>query len=139
MVPLMKREILAPAALGLALLLSACVSTNAVRLGAAPARPPVAESQVVIYRTAEQIPGRYEEVALLNSTAEATWTNEAKMYASMRRKAGQLGANGVLLDAMNEPSAGAKVAAAVFGVGGAERKGKAIAIYVFAKDSAATH
>lgn len=127
----MKRATTYSALLGLSLLLPACVSTNAVRLGAAPARPPVAESQVVIYRTANQIPGRYEEVALLNSTGEATWTNEEKMYNSMRKKAGQLGANGILLDAMSEPSAGAKVAAAVFGVGGAERKGKAIAIYVF--------
>lgn len=127
----MKRATTLSALLGLSILLSACVSTNAVRLGAAPARAPVAESQVVIYRTADQIPGKYEEVALLNSTAEASWTNEEKMYNSMRKKAGQLGANGILLDAMSEPSAGAKVAAAVLGVGGAQRKGKAIAIYVF--------
>ena len=133
----MKRATLSPAVLGLMLLLSACVQTNAVRLGAAPARPPVPEAQVAIYRDASQVPGRYEEIALLNSTAEAKWTNEAKMYDSMRKKAAKLGANGIILDAMSEPSAGAKVAAAVFGVGGAERKGKAIAVYVFPADSAA--
>ena len=127
----MKRATLSSAALGLMLLLSACVQTNAVRLGAAPARPPVPEAQVVVYRSASQIPGRYEEVALLNSTGEATWTNEAKMFESMRKKAAKLGANAIVLDAMSEPSAGAKVAAAVFGVGGAERKGKAIAVFVF--------
>ena len=132
----MKRATLSSAALGLMLLLSACVQTNAVRLGAAPARPPVPEAQVVVYRSASQIPGRYEEVALLNSTGEATWTNEEKMYNSMRKKAAKLGANGIVLDAMSEPSAGAKVAAAVFGVGGAERKGKAIAVYVFPDSTA---
>jgi hypothetical protein len=115
----------------------ACVRTNAVRLGAAPAtaRPAVATEQVAVYRTAAQVPGRYEEVALLNSTGESSWTNEEKMLNSMRKKAGQMGANGVILDAISEPSAGAKVAGAFLGTG-SERKGKAIAIYVF-PDSAA--
>ncbi|HEU4629431.1 MAG TPA: hypothetical protein VFS08_06775 [Gemmatimonadaceae bacterium] len=113
----------------LALVLGACVSTNAVKLGVGPARPPVPEDAVAIYRTADQVPGRYEEVALLNASGESIWTNEAKMLNAMRRKAGQMGANAIILDAISEPGAGAKVAAAVLGVG-AERKGKAIAIYV---------
>ena len=117
------------AAAALALVLGACVSTNAVRLGAAPARPPVAEEAVAVYRTAAQVPGKYEEIALLNATGESSWTNEAKMMNSMRKKAGKMGANAIILDAISEPGAGAKVAAAVLGVG-AERKGKAIAIYV---------
>jgi hypothetical protein len=117
------------AAAALALVLGACVSTNAVKLGAGPVRAPVAEEAVTIYRTAAQVPGRYEEIALLNATGESTWTNEAKMMNSMRKKAGQMGANAIILDAISEPGAGAKVAAAVFGVS-TERKGKAIAIYV---------
>ena len=52
------------------------------------------------------------------------------MFLSMKKKAAEIGANGVILDAVSEPSAGAKVAAAIFGVS-AQRKGKAIAIYVF--------
>lgn len=114
-----------------ALLLSiACVQTNAVRLGAAPQRAPVHEDSVLVYRTASQVPGKYEEVAMLNSTGNTGMTNEEQMFNSMRKKAGQLGANGIVLDGISEPSAGAKVAGAVLGTG-AERKGKAIAIYVF--------
>jgi hypothetical protein len=113
-----------------ALSLAACVHTNATRLGTAPARQSVSASDVAIYRTADKVPGKYEEVALLNSTGESMWTNEEKMFNSMRKKAGELGANAVILDAISEPSAGAKVASAVFGVGGAQRKGKAIAIFV---------
>ena len=114
----------------------ACVQTNAVRLGTAPARGAVAESLVVIYRTAEQVPGAYQEIGLLNSSGESSWTNEAKMINSMRKKAAEMGANGIILDAMSEPSAGAKVAAAFLGTG-AQRKGKAIAIYVVESDSSA--
>jgi hypothetical protein len=115
----------------------ACVQTNAVRLGNAPARAPVPQEEVVVYRTAAQVPRRYEEVALLNAKGEASWTNEEKMFNSMRKKAGEMGANGIILDAISEPGAGAKVAGAILGTG-AERKGKAIAIYVFPADSAGT-
>ena len=52
------------------------------------------------------------------------------MFKKMKQRAGQIGANAIILDAVSEPSAGAKIAGAIFGVG-AERKGKAIAIFVF--------
>jgi hypothetical protein len=116
----------------IATLLVSCVSTKAVRLGTSNVaqRPAVPWNQVAVYRTADQVPGKYEEVALLAATGESLWTSEAGMWKSLQKKAGQLGANAIILDSMSEPSAGAKVAAAFLGVGGAERKGKAIAIFV---------
>lgn len=119
--------------LAAAVLTAGCVSTNAVRLGGGPLRPPTAEDRVVIYRTSEQVPGKYEEIALINASGESSYTNEEQMFKAMRKKAAELGANAIVLEAVNEPGAGAKVAAAIFGVG-ANRKGKAIAIYVFPKD-----
>ena len=115
--------------------LSGCVTTNASMLGTASAqRPTVPPERVALYRNAEQVPGRYEEVALLNSEGDSAFTNEAKMFESMKKKAGEVGANAVILDALSEPSSGAKVAAAIFGVS-ADRKGKALAIYVFPPDA----
>ncbi|WP_310572216.1 hypothetical protein [Gemmatimonas sp.] len=120
----------------LASITMACVSTNATLLNPTPSgRAPIAENQVRIFRTAAQVMGKYEEVALLNSTGESNWTNEQKMMESMRKKAASLGANGVILDDIKEAGAGAKVAAAVLGTG-TQRKGRAIAIFVF-PDSAA--
>jgi len=115
----------------LVIVIVACVSTKAVRLGTAQTRAPIPADKVAVYRTAEQVPGKYEEIALLSSTGESMWTNEEQMWNSMRKKASKLGANAIILDAMSEPSAGAKVASMFLGVGGAQRKGKAIAIYVF--------
>lgn len=111
-----------------------CVAVNTTQLGMKTLRAPVPADQVMFYRTADQVPGKYEEVALLNASGDSFFTNEARMHKRMRDEAGKLGANGVILDAMSEPSAGAKVAAAIFGVG-AERKGKAIAIFVNSPDS----
>jgi hypothetical protein len=109
---------------------AACVSVNATRLGTGPYRRPVPTEEVAIYRTADQVPGKYEEVALLNAAGDSTWSSEAGMFNQMKKRAGKLGANAIILDAVSEPSAGAKIAGAIFGVG-AERKGKAIAIFVF--------
>jgi len=118
----------------LSLLLISCVSTKAVRLGTSAQRPLVPWKEVVVYRTADQVPIKYEEVALLSATGDSAFTTEEGMWNSLRKKAGKLGANAIILDAMSEPSAGAKVAAAFLLGTGAERKGKAIAIYVFPKE-----
>lgn len=118
------------------LLLAACVSTNATMLGTSTeVRPKLAPEQVRIYRTADQVKARYEEVALINASGSAGATNEAKMLNAMRKRAAEVGANGLILDAISEPSAGAKIAGAFLGTG-AERKGKAVAIFVL-PDSAA--
>ena len=109
--------------------LTGCVTTNATRLGSGETLAPVPVESVAIYRTASQVPGKYQEVALLNAKGESSWTDEAAMFKSMKKKAAALGANAIILDAVSEPSAGAKIASAVFGTG-AERKGRAIAILV---------
>ena len=116
------------------LLLGACVTTKATRLGTGAIRPMVPEQQVAIYRSAAQVPACYEEVALLTSSGDASMTDEEKMFSSMRKKASEVGANGVILDAVTEPGTGAKVANVLLGTS-ANRKGKALAIFVFPTDS----
>ncbi len=117
-------------ALSIAAVAAACVTTNAVRLGNAPSRPAVALDQVTVYRSAAQVPGKYEEVALLNSSGNTVNTDEAEMIKNMRYTAGKMGANAIILDAVTEPGAATKIAGALLGTG-SERKGKAVAIYVF--------
>ena len=109
---------------------TACVHTNTTVLNATNIREPIDPNDVIIYTTASKVPGDYEEIALLNSKADSASTSEAQMFKSMRKKAAKVGANGIILDAVSEPTVGAKIAAAVLFGSGAERKGKALAIYV---------
>jgi len=125
----MKKNTLVILIISLAFVTS-CVSVNATRLGTESYRQPVPTDEVVVYRTADQVPGKYEEIALLNAKGDSAWSSESGMFKKMKKRAGQMGANAIILDAVSEPSAGAKIAGAIFGVG-AERKGKAIAIFVF--------
>lgn len=74
---------------------------------------------------------------LFNSKGDVDYTDEKKMYDSIRKKAGEVGTNGVILGSTNEPGASAKVAHALFGTS-ANRKSTAIAIWVFKSDSAQT-
>lgn len=113
--------------------LMACMSTKAVRLGDQISRPMVQWQLIKVYRTADQVPGRYDEIGLLMTTASTIWTSEKGMWNSMKKKAAKLGANALILDAVSEPSAGAKIAGAIFGVG-INRKGKAVAIYVYPEE-----
>lgn len=57
-----------------------------------------------------------------------------EMYKEIRKKAGSLGANAIILDSLSEPTAGDKIVNAIIGTPNT-RKGKAIAIYVFEEGS----
>jgi len=106
-----------------------CVRTQASMLNPTQEHSPICPNGVVIYTDTSRVPKPYEEVALLNATGSSGWTTEAGMLNSMRQRAARAGANGVVMPAMQDASAGAKVAGAIFGVG-TQRKGQAVAIHV---------
>lgn len=110
------------------LLLTGCVQTQATMLDPTE-RPPLTEDQVRVYRTPESVQCEYTEVAVINAQGQAGSTNESQMVNAAKKRAARIGANGVILGSINEPSAGARVAGAIFGVG-AERRGEMVAIFV---------
>jgi len=116
------------AACTLLLLLTGCTRTNAALMDSFLRLAPTCPDTVWIYTTPAQVGATAQEVALLNSTGSTGFTSEAGMMKSMRQKAAEIGANGIIMGNIDEPGAGAKVAAAVFGTG-AERKGKSVTIF----------
>ena len=114
-----------------ALVLTGCmpVTTRATRLGLGANHPPVPAEQVTVYSATDQIPGRYEDVAVLVASVEHRPETETEMLSSMRRKAGELGANAILVHALDGRTRG-EVARALAGVN-TVRKGTAIALYVY--------
>ena len=110
------------------LLFAGCVTASSTRLDS-QVYPPIHPDQVTIYLDEADIPGEYEKVALITLRGNYQATDEAKMFRKARKEAAKLGANGVLVQEVRDPSTGAKVAAALIGVGG-DRKGEVIAIYV---------
>ena len=108
-----------------------CTRTNAALMDNSVRLAATCPDAVKIYSSPSAVSAEYQEVALLNSTGSDGFTSEAGMMKSMRQKAASVGANGIIMGNINEPSAGAKVAAAVFGTV-TSRKGKSVAIFVSA-------
>jgi hypothetical protein len=125
----MTRAVRLPSTLLLVSGLGGCVSTNAAVLDPSVKYQRVCPDAVVIYTAPDKVGKAYREVALLNSKGETSWTSEQGMLNSQRKKAAELGANGLILSGIDEPKAGTKIIGAVLGTG-SERKGKALAIYV---------
>ena len=112
-------------------LISCGVKTTAVRLKDTERRVPLSIYQVAVYETAADVPYSYKEIALIASRGSAVWTSKAKMLMKMREKAGEMGANAIILDAASEPALAVKAASVYLTLGVlGSRKGNAMAIFV---------
>jgi hypothetical protein len=74
----------------------------------------------------------YSRIALIEATGSGEWTNQTQMLDALRKRAGAVGANAILLPRINEPGAGAKVAGAIFGTG-TQRKGNVVALRILGR------
>jgi hypothetical protein len=77
-----------------------CLSVTSTQLGQPRSladHPVIAAERVSIYRAPEQVPGDYEEVALLHATGSLQWSSESEMMRKLREEAGRLGANAIIL------------------------------------------
>lgn len=110
------------------LVMTGCISTSVTPL-TGRSYPSLQPDDVVIYLHESDIPADYDKIALIYARGDYTMTDEARMFKAVRKKAAKLGANGVILQDVREPSTGAKVADHFLGVG-ADRRGELLAIYV---------
>nr|AGS49912.1 hypothetical protein [uncultured bacterium esnapd22] len=115
-----------PLAMVALLPLAGCVSARATMLGQNEQLPPVLETDVRVFLNEGQIPAECSPYALIHTTGAANMTDETDMIAAARRRAGKIGANGVLLGEVKEPGTGTQVVSAIFGVP-ANRKGQLVA------------
>ena len=113
------------------LLAMACVQAKSTFVdAAAPRHAPVPEDSVRIITTESELDTvQYVRVGIIEATRSGEFTSQTGMLNAMHRKAGEMGVNAIILPQISEPGAGAKVAAAIFGVG-TQRKGNVIAIRI---------
>ena len=134
-----------PAASTLAICACHYVSTSATLIDPSLRLATTCPAAVKLYTVPDRVQQPYREVALLSSVGQTTYSSESDMIKSMREKAATVGANGIILDNIDEPSAMEKIAGQVAQIGAdaagqpaqisAERNGKAMAIYVPADSS----
>jgi hypothetical protein len=127
-----------------ALVISGChsVSTNASLMDPTLRLAKTCPAAIKLFSSPDRVQEPYREVAMLNSAGQTSYSSESDMIKSMRERAATVGANGIILTGIDEPSAMAKLAGTVAQIAAdasgqlatisAERKGQAMAIYVSA-------
>jgi hypothetical protein len=121
----MKTRALLPAAF--ALVLGACTSTGAVLLGGTDPYPETDPYEVRVFLSEDEVPGEYERIALVTARSDAGWSDEADLIRAMRKRAARLGANGLIVGEVRDPTTLERVAE-VLTEYEAQRRARGIAI-----------
>jgi len=111
--------------------LTACgARTRVVATNPALSLAPTCADAVPVCADRDHVPYDYYEVALITSEGNSVYNGNGDLLKSIRNKAAAAGANGVVLDALGATHATVKVVGAALGSNDAERKGRAIAIWM---------
>ena len=91
---------------------------------------PTCADAVPVYPDREHVPYDYYEVALITARGNSVYNGNGDMLKAIRSKAAGVGANGVVISSLGATHATVKVIGAVVGSNDADRKGRAIAIWM---------
>jgi hypothetical protein len=91
---------------------------------------PTCSNAVPVFADSEHVPYDYYEVALITAEGNSVYNGNGDLLKSIRTQAARLGANGVVIDALGATHATVKVVGAALGGSDADRKGRAIAIWM---------
>ncbi|MFN2636083.1 MAG: hypothetical protein ABR585_03535 [Gemmatimonadaceae bacterium] len=91
---------------------------------------PSCADAVHVYSDRNQVPYDYFEVALIAAEGNSVYNGQGDLLKSIRNEAARVGANGVVVNSLGATHATVKVIGAAVGTSDAERKGRAIAIWM---------
>ncbi|HEX3156926.1 MAG TPA: hypothetical protein VHQ45_00285 [Gemmatimonadaceae bacterium] len=113
-----------------AVALTACIKTTVTPFAGKPAYGALPPDSVTIYRDAKAVPAPYEQLGVVSAQGDFTTFSEDDVVQALRKEAGRLGGNGLLLADMQSPRGAGKALGVVFGGDLALRRGQAVAIRV---------
>jgi hypothetical protein len=98
---------------------------------------PICADAVIVYDSFGDVNADYREVAFLETEGNSVWTRDSDIRRSMQKKAAELGANAIIVDPTTHSKNTVKLIGAALGDDEANRKGKAIAIFIPSEDARA--
>ncbi len=107
-----------------ALLIAGCTVTKAVRMSE-NTYPPISPERVRVFTSEDEITAPFEKIAII--TSEGDSSQKTTLIEKMKKKAAELGANGIILGQFKEATTGQKVAQALLWTS-ANNKYEAIAV-----------
>ena len=91
---------------------------------------PTCADAVPVYPDRDRVPYDYYEVALITAEGNSVYIGNGDLLKSVRNEAAGVGANGVVIDALSASHATVKVLGAAVGSNEADRKARAIAVWM---------
>jgi len=91
---------------------------------------PTCADAVATYGSRDKVPYDYYEVALITGEANSVYAGNGDVLKSVRKQAASVGANGVVIDTLSATRATVKILGAALGGKDADRKARAIAIWM---------
>jgi len=91
---------------------------------------PTCANAVPVYSRSADIPYDYYEVALITAEGNSVYTGNGDVLKAVRNQAASVGANGVVVDSLRATHATVKILGAAVGANDADRKARAIAIWM---------
>jgi hypothetical protein len=91
---------------------------------------PTCANAVPVYPSSADVRYDYYEVALITAEGNSVYTGNGDVLKSIRDQAASVGANGVVVDSLRATHATVKILGAAVGGSDAERKARAIAIWM---------
>jgi hypothetical protein len=111
-----------------------CVSARTTLLSS-ETYPAVPEEDVRVFLARDLMPASCERIAMIRMSADSDLTTENQMIRRARQRAGQIGANAILIDYIRNPSTGTQIAAVLFGTPD-DRKGRVAAFHCSGEQAA---
>ncbi len=99
--------------------------------------PATCAAAVTVYESFAQVPSNYYEIALITAEGNSVWTADSAMVLRMKQRAASIGANGMVADPLVTSATTVQIIGAALGTGDADRKGRAVAIYMPAHEQRA--
>ena len=116
--------------LGTAAICSCAAKSHIVARNAELSLAPTCADAVTVFPGRDKVPYDYYEVALITAEGNSVYVRNGDLLKSVRNQASSVGANGVVLDSLGATHATVKVLGAAVGSKDAERKARAIAIWM---------
>jgi hypothetical protein len=91
---------------------------------------PTCADAVTVFPGTDKVPYDYYEAALITAEGNSVYTGNGDLLKSIRNQAASVGANGVVIDEIGATHATVKVLGAALGARDAERKARALAIWM---------
>lgn len=123
-------KLVLPLAIALVTATACGVRTKTTDLSPTMTRSPTCDEAVEVYTSRTQVPYDYNELAWISAEGNSVYTSDGKIVAQIKKKAAEVGANGIIVNDFTQSAATTKVIGAAVGANTADVKTSALAIYM---------